>query len=111
MAAEANLSKPLYKIELYLLKVIPMVMAALCLANTTLFYFGIDATILTYMEGVSFLTLGFLYLSSYVFRFCAYHRMFLHYIDYSERAYRHDHEEPDYEDRMNGRYGYRRRMR
>jgi hypothetical protein len=80
MAAEASLSKPLYKIELYLLKVIPMIMAALCLANTTLFYFGIDATILTYMGGVSFLTLGFLYLSSYVFRFCAYHRMFLHYI-------------------------------
>ena len=80
MAAEASLSKPLYKIELYLLKVIPMIMAALCLTNTTLFYFGIDATILTYMGGVSFLTLGFLYLSSYVFRFCAYHRMFLHYI-------------------------------
>ena len=58
MAAEASLSKPLYKIELYLLKVIPMVIAALCLANTTLFYFGIDATILTYMGGVSFLTLG-----------------------------------------------------
>lgn len=80
MAVEENLSKALYKIELYLLKVIPMIMAALCLANTTLFYFGIDATILTYIGGVSFLTLGFLYLSSYVFKFCAYHRMFLHYI-------------------------------
>ena len=80
MAVEENLSKVLYKIELYLLKVIPIIMAALCLANTTLFYFGIDATILTYIGGVSFLTLGFLYLSSYVFKFCAYHRMFLHYI-------------------------------
>ena len=29
--------------------------------------------------------------------------------DYSERNYRH--EEPDYEERMSGRYGYRRRMR
>ena len=84
MVAEASLSKPLYKIELYLLKVIPMAMVALCLANTTLFYFGIDATILTYMGGVSFLTLGFLYLSSYVFKFCAYHRMFLHYINVPE---------------------------
>ena len=80
MAVGENLSKALYKIELYLLKVIPMIIAALCLANTTLFYFGIDATILTYIGGVSFLTLGFLYLSSYVFKFCAYHRMFLHYI-------------------------------
>ena len=80
MAAEANLNKPLYKIELYLLKVIPMIMAALHLANTTLFYFGIDLEILSYLGGVSFLTLGFLYLSSYVFKFCEYHRMFLHYV-------------------------------
>lgn len=29
--------------------------------------------------------------------------------DYSERSYRH--EEPEYEERMGGRYGYRRRMR
>ena len=29
--------------------------------------------------------------------------------EYSERAYRR--EEPEYEERMNGRYGYRRRMR
>jgi hypothetical protein len=80
MAVEANLNKTLYKIELYLLKVIPIIMALLSLANTTLFYFDIDATILTYLGGVSFLTIGFLYISSYVFRFCEYHRMFLHYI-------------------------------
>lgn len=30
--------------------------------------------------GVSFLPLLFLYLASYVFKFCEYHRMFLHYI-------------------------------
>ncbi|MBQ7430723.1 MAG: hypothetical protein IJV29_18755 [Butyrivibrio sp.] len=80
MAVEASLSKPLYKIELYLLKVIPMIMAVLHLASTTLFYFGIDLEILSYLGGVSFLTLGFLYLSSYVFKFCEYYRMFLHYI-------------------------------
>lgn len=80
MAAGASLNKPLYKIELYLLKVIPMIMAALHLASTTLFYFGIDPEILSYLGGVSFLTLGFLYLSSYVFKFCEYHRMFLHYV-------------------------------
>lgn len=80
MVVEASLSKPLYKIELYLLKVIPMIMAALHLASTALFYFGIDLEILSYLGGVSFLTLGFLYLSSYVFKFCEYHRMFLHYI-------------------------------
>ena len=30
--------------------------------------------------GVSFLPLLFLYLASYAFHFCEYHRMFLHYI-------------------------------
>ena len=80
MAVEASLSKPLYKIELYLLKVIPIIMALLHLISTVLFYFGIDLEILSYLGGVSFLTLGFLCLSSYVFKFCEYHRMFLHYI-------------------------------
>ena len=31
--------------------------------------------------------------------------------EYSERAYRHDHEDPEYDERFSGRYGYRRRMR
>lgn len=31
--------------------------------------------------------------------------------DYSERNYRYHHEEPEYDERMSGRYGYRRRMR
>lgn len=75
-----NLDKYLYKIELYALKIIPMLLALCSFLNTTLFYFGINLPILTYIGGVSFLTLGFLYLSSYVFKFCDYYRMFLHYI-------------------------------
>jgi len=75
-----NLDKYLYKIELYVLKIIPMLLALCSFLNTTLFYFGINLPILTYIGGVSFLTLGFLYLSSYVFKFCGYHRIFLHYI-------------------------------
>jgi hypothetical protein len=75
-----NLDKYLYKIELYVLKIIPMLLALCSFLNTTLFYFGINLPILTYIGGVSFLTLGYLYLSSYVFKFCGYHRMFIHYI-------------------------------
>lgn len=74
------LNKYLYKIELYVLKIIPMLLALCSFLNTTLFYFGINLTILTYIGGVSFLTLGFLYISSYAFQFCSYHRIFLHYI-------------------------------
>lgn len=80
MDAEASLNKNLFKVEMYILKVIPMIMAILHLLSTILFFFGIDLEILSYIGGISFLTLGFLYLSSYVFRFCIYHRLFLHYV-------------------------------
>ena len=72
-------NKELYKIELYLIKVIPMLFAGLSLLNTILSYFDIDCFILSYVGSVSVLTLLFMYLSSIVFRFCAYHRMFIHY--------------------------------
>ena len=57
-----------------------MLMAAICFADTICSYFGVDLPILSYLGGSSILTLLFLYLSSYVFRFCSWHRMFLHYI-------------------------------
>lgn len=86
MAVEESLrSKTLYKIEIGLLKIIPMVLAGIYLSNTILSYFlDIDLIILSYIGGVSLLPLIFLYLSSYVFRFCIYHRVFLHYITLNE---------------------------
>ena len=71
-------SKYLYRIELYLIKVIPMLVAFTQVLNTILSYFYIDATFTGYV--IMYLLMGFLYISSYVFRFCSYHRMFLHYI-------------------------------
>lgn len=70
----------LYKVELYLLKIIPILLAGIHLANTVLSYYGIDIIILSYIGSVSLIPLIFLYISSYVFKFCEYHRMFLHYI-------------------------------
>lgn len=80
MDVGVNLNKLLYKAELYLIKVIPMVLSGIALLNTILSYFYIDVPLLSYLGGVSVLTIAFLYLSSYVFKFCAYHRMFIHYI-------------------------------
>lgn len=81
MAAEVNLkSKTLYKVQLYIIKVIPMVMAFICLLNSILSYFNIDVCILSYLGSCSVLMLIYLYIASYVFKFCEYHRMFLHYI-------------------------------
>ena len=79
MAVEENLDKSLYRIELYLIRIIPMLFAGLSLLNTTLSYFDIDVPLISYIASVSILTLLFMYLSSYVFKFCAYHRMFIHY--------------------------------
>lgn len=82
---ESLRSKTLYKVEIGLLKIIPMVLAGIYLSNTILSYFlDIDLIILSYIGGVSLLPLIFLYLSSYVFRFCIYHRVFLHYITINE---------------------------
>lgn len=73
-------TKSLHKLLLVTLKVIPMLLALICLLNTTLSYFGIDLVVLSFIGGVSVLPLIFLYISSYAFRFCEYHRMFLHYV-------------------------------
>lgn len=57
-----------------------MILAFTEALNTFLDLLGINTPILSYFGGVSFLTLAFLYLISYVFKFCTYHRMFLHYV-------------------------------
>lgn len=82
MGAEENSlrNKNLYKIELYLLKVMPMLIAAIYLINTVLSYYDIILPVLSYIGGLSLIPIVFMYLSSYVFKFCSYHRMFLHYI-------------------------------
>lgn len=74
------MNKYLYKIELYLIKVIPMIYAMLCLLNTILSYIDINVDIISYIGSVSLPTLILLYFTSYVFKFCEYHRMFIHYV-------------------------------
>ena len=78
--AERLKSKTLYKAVIVLLKFIPALLALSSALNTFLCIFQIESYWLSYFGGVSFLTLAFLYLASYVFCFCTYHRMFLHYV-------------------------------
>lgn len=76
--AEESLNKALYRIVLYSAKVIPMIIAGIYFLNTVLSYLYIDIPLLSYI--VQFLLIGFLYAVSYAFRFCSWHRMFIHYI-------------------------------
>lgn len=71
--------KMLYKAEIWLLKVIPMTIAALYLTNTITSYLGLDLPVFSLIGGLSILPWLFLYVSSFVFKFCLYHRMFLYY--------------------------------
>ena len=81
---EKLINKFLYRLELYLIKIIPMLLALCYFTNTTLSYGGVDVPLLSLIGGISILPLLFLYLSSYVFKFCSYHRMPLHYIVISD---------------------------
>lgn len=57
-----------------------MLLALCALVNTVFSFYGVRFDVLSMFGGVSFLNLVFLYLVSYVFKFCIYHRMFLHYV-------------------------------
>lgn len=74
------MNKYLYKIVLYFLKVVPMILALSCAMNNILSYFYIDINVISYISGIGFIPLIFLYLSSYLYHFCECHRMFLYYV-------------------------------
>ena len=75
-----KIKRNLHKVSLYLLKIIPILLASLAFINTLLGSFGfvLISTITSYI--MFFVVYLFLYISSYVFDFCEHHRMFLHYI-------------------------------
>lgn len=80
MGAEESLNKLSYKLTIVAIKVLPILIAALIFLRSVLYCLQIELFEISHICGMSLLTILFLYLVSYTFRFCAYHRMFLHYI-------------------------------
>lgn len=80
MQQEEGLKKRDVKLLIGALKIIPMLLALLETANTALYYFDLHYPVLSFIGGTSFIPLLFIYVSSWVYRFCAYHRMFIYYI-------------------------------
>jgi hypothetical protein len=70
--------KTLYRIWLYTLKMLPVLLLMLNLASSMLGYYGHDTYLISSIGGLSLVGIIFLYLSSYLFKFCRYHRVFLH---------------------------------
>lgn len=85
MSAENNLkSKELYKLTLSTLKLLPMIMCFSYLIMFVLANTIEDLVIIPHILGTVIAPLVFLYLTSYVFKFCAFHRMFIHYYAFIE---------------------------
>lgn len=74
------MNKRMYKLELICVKYVPILIALITLIDVILYYFDIDFELINYIAGTSFLTMIPMYISSYVYKFCEYRRMFLHYI-------------------------------
>ncbi len=78
---------------IYTLKVMPAMLAMGYAVYYLLLSFNIELLELYRICDVSLLPLIFMYLCSYAFRFCTYHRVFLHYIlssniiEYWEQGY------------------------
>ena len=80
MSAENNFkSKALYKLTIAILKVLPMIMVAAYLLMLIGFYFDSKYIVIPHLLGTVGAPLAFIYITSYVFRFCAFHRVFIHY--------------------------------
>lgn len=75
-----QLNRNLYFIEIKLLKILPSLIALIYFINIILNLFDVNLNSLSYLAGMSFIPLLFMYISSYVFQFCEYHRLPLHYI-------------------------------
>ena len=78
------IEKQLYKLELLLIKSLPLGIALCYLLNSVLSYFKINAPILSYLGGMSVLPVIFILVSSFVFKFCVYHRLPIYYIIVSD---------------------------
>ena len=73
-------SKTLYKIFLLVLKLLPMIAALCYLCNTMFAFIGKDTPVFSVVSGMSVIPWIYIYISSFIFKFCIYHRMFLYYI-------------------------------
>lgn len=72
-------SKGMYKVTLALLKRLPMVMAFSYLMMLFCFNYIPEYVIIPHILGTIVPMMAFLYITSYVFKFCAFHRLFIHY--------------------------------
>lgn len=72
--------KELYKYEILAIKTIPMATAVIYVVGSIFSFYDIDLPILSFIGGMPLLIIILMYLTSFTFKFCVYHRIFIHYI-------------------------------
>ena len=80
MSREDTLNKTLYKAEIAFLKLLLPIMGFSYLLNSLASYFSSGVQIVTHYLGLVIAPMVFMLISSYVFKFCTYHRLFIYYI-------------------------------
>ena len=73
-----------YRIAIWLTKVMPVAISLVYVANTICAFLGIDVPAFSWVGGMSLLPLIFFYVLSYALDMCSWHRALLHYIAVTE---------------------------
>lgn len=68
------------KLLILIIKIYPMVIAIGCFCINILHYFDISVRLFEFVTIQALTSTLLLYLLSYVFQFCLYHRIFIHYV-------------------------------
>ena len=77
---EKSVNKHLYKILIYVLKYIPFILALMETVFVVLNYYELPHYYLNVFGGFSICFIITLYLQSYIFQFCSWHRVPIHYV-------------------------------
>ena len=77
---ENSISHRKHKLMMITLKLIPAIMALSYFMNVYCAFVGIGLQVITHYVGLVLAPMMYLYISSYVFQFCWYHRWFIHYM-------------------------------
>lgn len=81
------MEKLLYKLTLICVKYIPVLLALVDVVVIVLSYFNIYPPLLGVILGSTVLTLIPMYITSFAFKFCKYHRMILNYLATNKLIY------------------------
>ena len=76
--SKENINKNLYKLTIITLKFLPIIMASAFMISNIIHITIVQ--IICHIIGLNVAQFLFIYLTSYAFKFCNYHRIFIHYL-------------------------------